>query len=53
MPEYLVCNYYCSSVIHKVTADNADDALEIGRDMDDDLEQLTESLAFEDSMVLQ
>ncbi len=53
MPKFLVANYYASSVIHQVEAEDAEAALAIGRDMLDDPKELASAMQYDESMIVQ
>ncbi len=53
MPTFLVANYYTTSVIHKVEADDADAALEKGRDLPDDHKELDDALQYDESVIVE
>ncbi len=53
MPTFLVANYYTSSVIHEVEAEDAEAALAIGRDLPDDPKELASAMQYDESMIVQ
>ncbi len=53
MAIFTVVNYYTASIIHSVKAKNEDEALQKARDMKDDIEELKESLQFDESVILE